>query len=123
MCLIVRSIGKTNKEVEVYKILLKKDDKLYSPFKRWFNWELDVIYTDSHKESLKKKNGIIKAGDGFIHSYTHLYRAENRLRVISKKYKDCKFYIYKAIIPENTQVLCDNNGQICSKSLKITVCV
>lgn len=118
--LLIRNTEIAKNDVHCYKVLIVKDDDLCSPYKQYNKWIINELTEDKRPIIKNKKRAGYKViTKGFFHTYSNLSRAKHFLERYTKKNKQYKVFIYKAIIPANSRYYSDNCGQYCSKFLKI----
>lgn len=115
--------GKSSNERKVYKVLVVKEEKFYSPFCN-FKWTLGVTYEDPNKPDVKTvKSGhrgtYRMVGKGFFHTFTNIKEASKLAEYLANKYPKHTIVIHEAIIPEGTKYYEGTCGDLCTKSLKI----
>lgn len=120
MCLkTTQKIKTNNKEIYAYKILIFKNNILYSPY-ALYKYELNKILTDDKKEEIYKGSNYKLIGKGFFHAYLKLDEAKYHLEYIKTLQPKFECKIYRCTIPVNTKhYINDNFKEICSKSIKI----
>lgn len=121
MCLVSekRNPYISDKDIQCYKILIPKGDKLVTPY-RDFVFNIGNVFNDKADENIteiSERHFIVESG--YFHALTSLQRAKETLNTIHRKVKDKTYKIYKAVIPKDTPYYTGQFEDICSKSLKI----
>ena len=121
--------GSESNDKVVYKILLAKEGKYISPYRK-HSYQLDCDTVDEEEADIKKikeknKPEFRVVGKGFLHSIRTLQAAQVQATKIQNQIAGLKnlsswtLEIHKAIIPEGTKYYEGRNSDICSKTLRV----